>query len=71
LEAVSNTLNHYGYHVLETERRWLSLNTVEVSDEETARRVLRLLDALETLDDIQSVATNAVISDALMEMVDV
>ncbi|WP_448533256.1 YebC/PmpR family DNA-binding transcriptional regulator [Parathermosynechococcus lividus] len=71
LEAVSNTLNHYGYHVLETERRWLSLNTVEVSDEETARRVLRLLDALETLDDIQTVATNAVISDALMEMVDV
>lgn len=71
LEAVSNTLSEYGYSVLDTERRWLSLNTVEVTDEETARRVLRLMEALENLEDIQSVATNAAISDALMAKWDI
>ncbi len=70
LEAVSTTLQERGHRVLDTESRWVPLNTAEVTDIETARRVLRLMDALENLDDIQSVATNAAIDDALMTIVD-
>ncbi len=67
LETVSETLKAHGYTVLDTESRWVPMNTVEITDEDTARRVLKLMDALENLDDIQSVATNVAMSDALME----
>lgn len=67
LETVSETLKAHGYTVLDTESRWVPMNTVEITDEDTARRVLKLMDALENLDDIQSVATNVTMSDALME----
>jgi len=71
LEAVSTALMAHGYRVLETESRWVSLNRVELTDAETARRVLRLMEALENLDDTQSVATNAAMSDDLLALVDV
>lgn len=67
LETVSETLKAHGYTVLDTESRWVPMNTVEITDEDTARRVLKLMEALENLDDIQSVATNVTMSDALME----
>ncbi|NNG34747.1 YebC/PmpR family DNA-binding transcriptional regulator [Nakamurella aerolata] len=39
-------------------------------DEEAARKVLKLIDAVEDLDDVQNVYTNADISDDVMEKVD-
>ena len=40
-------------------------------DEEGARKVLRLVDALEDLDDVQNVYANFDISDEIMEAVEV
>lgn len=48
---------------------WLPSVSVPV-DEDAARRVLRLVDALEDLDDVQNVWFNADISDEVMELVE-
>ncbi|HJE29366.1 MAG TPA: YebC/PmpR family DNA-binding transcriptional regulator, partial [Pseudomonas nitrititolerans] len=41
-----------------------------LADLETAQKVLRLIDALEDLDDVQNVYHNAEIPDELMEQLD-
>ena len=41
-----------------------------VTDLETAQKVLRLIDALEDLDDVQNVYHNAEIPDEVMEQLD-
>ena len=43
--------------------------TVEVTDPEDARKILRIIDALEDNDDVQDVYSNFDISEELMEMV--
>nr|WP_320010217.1 YebC/PmpR family DNA-binding transcriptional regulator [uncultured Desulfobulbus sp.] len=45
-------------------------NTIEVSEEKTARSLLRLLDNLEDHDDVQKVHANFDIDDALMDVLD-
>lgn len=45
-------------------------NTIEVSEEKTARSLLRLLDNLEDHDDVQKVHANFDIDDALMDLLD-
>jgi transcriptional/translational regulatory protein YebC/TACO1 len=45
---------------------WIAQNTVEL-DLETAQKILKLVDALEDNDDVQSVAGNYVISDEIAE----
>lgn len=42
-------------------------NTVEITDEETAAKVLKLIEKLEDHDDVQNVYTNVSIPDELME----
>ena len=46
-------------------------NTIEITDEETAAKVLTLLDKLEDYDDIQNVYHNADIPEELMEKLDI
>ena len=48
---------------------WKPLNTVEIVSEDGARVLIRLLEKLEDLDDVQSVSANYNISDNLMEKV--
>jgi len=55
-----------GLPIASSEIVWDPKNTVPVEDEETARRVLALVDELEDHDDIQSVVHNADIPDAVM-----
>ena len=45
-------------------------NTVEIKDVHTAQQVLRLIDKLEDLDDVQSVHANDDIADDIMEQID-
>ncbi len=68
LETLSQTLKDKGYNVSQVEARWFPSNTVEVSDPEQARFLLRLMDALEDLDDVQSVTANFEMSDELMSL---
>lgn len=68
LETLSQTLKDKGYTVTQAELRWIPNNGVEVTDPEQARALLRLMDALEELDDVQSVTANFEMADELMSV---
>ena len=54
--------------VSEVELRWVPSNTVEVSDLEQARSLLKLIESLEALDDVQNVTANFEMADQLMAL---
>ncbi|MBF2049528.1 MAG: YebC/PmpR family DNA-binding transcriptional regulator [Leptolyngbya sp. IPPAS B-1204] len=66
LEALGQALQAKGYTVTQSELRWIPQNSVEVTDPDQARALLRLMDALEDLDDVQSVTANFEMADDLM-----
>ncbi|QTX33581.1 YebC/PmpR family DNA-binding transcriptional regulator [Aminithiophilus ramosus] len=65
--AVRETLSGAGYHIASSDVQMTPKNTVTVSERGTASRLLRLLDALEDLDDVQNVTANFDIPDEVME----
>lgn len=67
LEALSQTLKE-GFTASDVELRWIPSNTVEVSDLEQARSLLKLIDTLEALDDVQDVTANFEMADQLMAL---
>lgn len=68
LETLSQTLKDKGFAVSEVELRWVFNNTVEVSDPEQARSLLKLIDTLEALDDLQNVTANFEMAEQLMAL---
>jgi YebC/PmpR family DNA-binding regulatory protein len=68
LETLSQTLQEKGYKIHQTELRWIPQNSVEVTDSDQARSLLKLMDALEDLDDVQSVNANFDMADELMSV---
>jgi len=58
LEALSQILRRNGYAIDSTELRWIPNNTLEVTDPEQGRLLLKLMDALDDLEDVQSVTAN-------------
>ncbi|NER36259.1 MAG: YebC/PmpR family DNA-binding transcriptional regulator [Oscillatoria sp. SIO1A7] len=66
LETLNQTLQEKGYDLVVAELRWIANNTIEVTDPDLARSLLKLMDALEDLDDVQSVTANFDMSDELM-----
>ena len=71
LEAVKNAVEEAGYPIETAEITMIPANTIEITDEETAAKVLTLLDKLEDYDDIQNVYHNADIPEELMEKLDI
>ena len=63
LENLNQTLVTKGFPVKEAELRWIPNNTVEVTDAEQGRSLLKLIDTLESLDDVQNVTANFELSD--------
>jgi transcriptional/translational regulatory protein YebC/TACO1 len=55
---LNKVLQETGFKVKEAELRWIPSNTVEVSDQEQVSFLLKLIDTLESLDDVQSVTAN-------------
>jgi YebC/PmpR family DNA-binding regulatory protein len=68
LEGLTQSLKDQGYTVVQAELRWIPNNGVEVTDPEQARSLLRLMDALEDLDDVQSVTANFEMAEELMSV---
>lgn len=68
LENLSKTLKEKGFQVTDAELRWIASNTVEVTDPDQARSLLKLIDALEGLDDVQNVTANFEMADQLMAL---
>jgi YebC/PmpR family DNA-binding regulatory protein len=68
LENLNQTLKEKGLPVSEAELRWIAKNTVEVTDPDLARSLLKLMDALEDLDDVQNVTANFEMAEELMSL---
>lgn len=59
LAHVRDNLQAAGAQIKEAELAFVPNNTVEITDPETTRKVINLLDALDELDDVTNVHTNA------------
>lgn len=68
LELLNTTLGNSGYTIYQTELRWIPQNVIEVTDPDQARSLLKLMDALEDLDDVQNVTSNFDMADELVSL---
>lgn len=59
LAKVRTAIVDAGLEVKDAELQYVPNNTIEISDEETAQKVMKVLDALDDLDDVVNVHTNA------------
>jgi YebC/PmpR family DNA-binding regulatory protein len=66
---VRDSLQAAGFEIESAETTMVASLSVEVTDSDDARKVLRIMDALEDNDDVQDVYSNFDISDELMEAV--
>ncbi|XGV87676.1 MAG: YebC/PmpR family DNA-binding transcriptional regulator [Limnothrix sp. BL-A-16] len=66
LENLESVLKARGFRVWQSETRWFPTNTVAVTDHDQAKALIKMMDTIEDLDDVQSVATNFEMTDDLM-----
>ena len=67
LENLNQVLQSQDLPVKEVELRWIPNNTIEISDLEDMRSLVKLIDTLESLDDVQNVTANFDLSDELID----
>jgi YebC/PmpR family DNA-binding regulatory protein len=67
LEALQGGLRRSGLPVRSWEHRWLANTLCQVEDPDLLKAVLRMLDALEELEDVRSVTANLEAEDDLLE----
>lgn len=70
-QQVVEGLEKEGFKAQTAELTKIPQNTVPVNDEDTARQVMRLMDRLEELDDVQNVYMNFDIPDEIMDKLDI
>lgn len=58
LAKVRDALNAAGVEILEAELTFVPSTTIEISDRETAGKILRLMDALDAIDDVSATHVN-------------
>ncbi|MEH2080735.1 MAG: YebC/PmpR family DNA-binding transcriptional regulator [Nostoc sp.] len=68
LETLSQTLKNQGFKVADAELRWIPSNSVEVTERDRARSLFKLIDTLESLDDVQNVTANFDVAEELMAL---
>lgn len=68
LENLNQTLQQQDLPVKEVELRWIPNNTIEIDDPEQARSLLKLIDTLESLDDVQNVTANFEMTEELIQV---
>jgi YebC/PmpR family DNA-binding regulatory protein len=66
LNRLNSTLRSAGFTVSDTEFRWIPQTTVLVDDPEQGKQLLKLIEVLEALDDIQAVTANFDLADELL-----
>ena len=64
LASVRNALADQGLKVKDAELRYIANTPVEIADSETAQKLMKVVDALDDLDDVVNVHTNANITAA-------
>jgi len=70
LEPVRAALVSAGFAVISAEIAMLPANTVDINDEDTAKKLLKLLDALDDNDDVQQVYANYDIDEEIMALLE-
>ncbi|MBE9202084.1 MULTISPECIES: YebC/PmpR family DNA-binding transcriptional regulator [unclassified Nodularia (in: cyanobacteria)] len=68
LEVLSQRLRDMGFEVNDVELRWIPSNYIEVVDFEQGRSLLKLIDSLEGLDDVQNVTANFEVADSVLDL---
>lgn len=68
LETLNNALQTDGYAIAQVENRWIPSNTIDITEADHARSLLKMIDALEDLEDVQSVTANFEMADELMSV---
>jgi YebC/PmpR family DNA-binding regulatory protein len=66
LDDLCNWLRNANFNVTDLEWRWIPGNTIEVMDFDQGKQLLRAIESLEALDDIQQVTANFEISAELL-----
>ncbi len=67
LAKVRDNLKAAGIDILEAELTYVPNNTVEVSDANTAGKIMRLMDALDACDDVTNTHVNFDIAEELLD----
>jgi YebC/PmpR family DNA-binding regulatory protein len=67
LEHLSKALTTQGFTVSNAESRWIPQTTVVVTDAEQGKQLIKLVEVLESLDDVQAVTANFELADELCE----
>lgn len=67
LEPLQDALRHLGWTVTGWEHRWVALTSCPLHQEDTLRTCLRMLEALDDLDDVRSVTANLEADEGLLE----
>ncbi|RLJ71381.1 YebC/PmpR family DNA-binding regulatory protein [Hydrogenivirga caldilitoris] len=70
LYEVKEKLEKLGVPVEKAQITWIPVSTVSVSDAETAKRVLKLIDALDDLEDVQQVIANFEVPEEVLQQVE-
>ena len=65
LENLNQILQTRGFTVREMELRWIPSNSIEIADSEQGRSLIKLLETLESLDDVQNVTANCDLNEEL------
>ena len=68
LEVLGQRLRDTGFQVDDVELRWIPSNYIEVVDFEQGRSLVKLIDSLEGLDDVQNVTANFDMADSVLEL---
>ena len=68
LENLNQTLQKYDLIIKDVELRWIPNNNIEVSDPDQGRSLIKLIDTLESLDDVQNVTSNFDMSEELISV---
>lgn len=66
LAQVRDNLREAGIEVAEAELTYVPNNTIEITDKETAGKIMRLMDALDDIDDVTATHVNFDISEDLL-----
>jgi YebC/PmpR family DNA-binding regulatory protein len=67
IEHLSTALKALNYPVTTIETRWIPTTFTEVTDPEQAKALLKMIDAIDDLDDVQTVTANFEIADDLLD----
>lgn len=66
LAKVRDTLKDAGVEIAEAELTYVPNTTIEITDRDTAGKIMRLMDTLEDIDDVQSTHVNFDIDESLL-----